>query len=199
MNNRPQGRTRPADKNGDLSQVPLQDVLENRAEEYLRMCWETSAQEERHAVATKLYAACRRLSAAVRGRDAAAAVLEIASNLMACEEIAILQLKANSKEVSFLDSAGLSENQRRSLQSNAARISSEIDRGRVYMVGENEAGDQFLSSLGIQAFVPLWQNRRTKGAIVFFHLLPQRNGFEPGDRELLDLLSVYAGPCLFNA
>jgi hypothetical protein len=199
MDNKGQGRTTPVDKNSDLSQVPLEDVLESRAEEYLQICWEIPTENEKHAVATKLYAACRRLSAAVRERDAAAAVLEIASNLMACEEMAILQMKTNSKELSFIDSVGLSEKQRLSLQGSAARISAEIDRGRVYMAGENGSGDEMLRSLGIQAFVPLWQNRKTKGAIVFFNLLPQRNGFGPGDRELLDLFSVYAGPCLFNA
>jgi hypothetical protein len=193
-----QGRTTPADKNSDLSQVPLEDVLESRAEEYLQLCWEIPTESEKHAVATKLYAACRRLSAAVKEKDAATAVLEIASNLMACEEMAILQMKTNSKELSFIDSVGLSEKQRGSLKGSAGRISAEIDRGRVYMAGENEKGDELLASLGIQAFVPLWQNRKTKGAIVFFNLLPQRNGFEPGDRELLDLFSVYAGPCLFN-
>lgn len=199
MEYRGQGRTTPADKNSDLSQVPLEEVLESRAEEYLQLCWTTPTEDQKHAAATKLYAACRRLSAAVREGDAATALLEIASNLMACEEMAILQMKTNSKELTFLDSVGLSEKQRQSLQASAAQISAEIDRGRVYMAGEKDGEAGLLPSLGIQAFVPLWQNRRTKGAIVFFHLLPQRNGFEPGDRELLDLFSVYAGPCLFNA
>jgi hypothetical protein len=36
----------------------------------------------------------------------------------------------------------------------------------------------------------------TKGAIVFFDLLPQRMGLDGADRELLKLLSDYAGRCL---
>jgi len=117
---------------------------------------------------------------------------------MACEEVAILQVTANQKELSVLDSVGLSERQRRALESHAAQIAAEIDKERVFMAGEKGLDDTLFASLGIQAFVPLRQNRKAQGAIVLFNLLPQRNGFQPGDRELLDLFGAYAGPCLFT-
>jgi hypothetical protein len=53
-----------------------------------------------------------------------------------------------------------------------------------------------LSSLGISARIPFWLDSATKGAIVFFDLLPQRNGLDAVDRELLQLLCAYTGPCL---
>lgn len=128
----------------------------------------------------------------------ASAVIEIASNLMACEEVAILQVTPNHHELSVLSSVGLSDRQRRALESHAAQLAAEIDKERVFMAREMGRDDTLFASLGIQAFVPLCQNRKAQGAIVFFNLLPQRNSFQPGDRELLDLFWAYAGPCLFT-
>jgi len=178
--------------------APLEEVLDNRSREYLELCDTVPLSDERHTVYMALYAACRRLSNAVKQRDAASAVIEIASNLMACEEVAILQVTANPKELSVLDSVGLSERQRRALESHAAQMAAEIGKGRVFMAGEKAQGHTLFASLGIKAFVPLCQNRKAQGAIVFLNSLPQRNGFQPGDRELLDLFWAYAGPCLFT-
>ena len=54
MGNKGQGRTTLADKNSDLSQVPLEDVLESRAEEYLQTCWGIPTENEKHAVGVML-------------------------------------------------------------------------------------------------------------------------------------------------
>jgi hypothetical protein len=64
------------------------------------------------------------------------------------------------------------------------------------MSGDGEEPDPFLSSLGITAFVPFSLDLTTKGGIVLFDLLPQRESLDSSDRELLKLLGAYAGPCL---
>jgi hypothetical protein len=195
---KPQGRPEPAGQQATPAMAPLEELLDSRSREYLELCSTVPVSDERHTVYMRLYAACRRLSNAVKQRDATSAVFEIASNLMACEEVAILQVTANHNESSMLDSVGLSERQRRALESHAAQMAAETDKQRVFMAGEKGRDDTLFASLGIQAFVPLCQNRRVQGAIIFFNLLPQRNGFQPGDRELLDLFWAYAGPCLFT-
>ena len=197
MKRKPLGRPEPAGQQAP-AMAPLEEVLDSLSREYLELCSNVPVSDERHTVYMRLYAACRRLSNAVKQRDAAAAVIEIASNLMACEEVAILQVTANHKELSVLDSVGLSDRQHRALESHAAQMAAEIGKERVFMAGEDGRNGTLFASLGIQAFVPLCQNRKAQGAIVFFNLLPHRNGFQPGDRELLDLFWAYAGPCLFT-
>jgi hypothetical protein len=171
---KPQGRPEPAGQQATPAMAPLEELLDSRSREYLELCSTVPVSDERHTVYMRLYAACRRLSNAVKQRDATSAVFEIASNLMACEEVAILQVTANHNESSMLDSVGLSERQRRALESHAAQMAAETDKQRVFMAGEKGRDDTLFASLGIQAFVPLCQNRRVQGAIIFFNTTPAK-------------------------
>jgi hypothetical protein len=185
----------PAEKVSRRMRASLAHQIELRSDDYLQYCVNTLPSENRHTIWSRLYAACRRLSQAVREDSVADAVVEIASNFMACEEIAIVKC---SPEISFLATVGISFEQRRSLISNSGRISEELSRRNVRIVDPKVEGDKFLASLGITALVSLTHDHAIKGAIVFFGLLPQHSGFESGDRELLGLFSIYLGPCLFG-
>jgi hypothetical protein len=181
----------------------LADQLETRSREYLKHCSKTVPSEERHTVWSRLYAATHRLRNAVLtgGGDHAAvaeAVLEIGSNLLGCEEIAVFKLEADAKIVSILTSVGITAAHRQALNTHAAKLTAEINRGRVRIVDRRVLGDEFLASIGITALVPLSQGHASQGAIAFFNLLPQRKGYDSGDRELLGLLSIYVGPSLFG-
>jgi len=172
--------------------------LEARSDNYLQQCLKTLPDGDRHTIWSRLYATSQRLKQALDENGVADAVLEIGSNLLGCEEIAVVELHANGAPVSILASVGIVEAQRSALLNHAAKISSEIAEGRVRIVDKRLAADEFLARLGITALVPLSQGPTVKGAIVMFNLLPQRSGFESGDRELLGLLSVYVGPGLFG-
>jgi hypothetical protein len=54
------------------------------------------------------------------------------------------------------------------------------------------------SELGITAFVPVWHDNTRKGAIVFYRFLSPQIDLDLADRELLRLLSMFAGPSLFG-
>jgi len=176
----------------------LAEQLQTRSRDYLRRCHETLPSAERHTIWTRLYAASERLSMAVRENNIAEAVIEIGSNLLGCEEMAIVQLHADTKLMTFLAAVGISVRQRQALQSQFSRVAAEINRNQVRLVDKRIAGDEFLAGIGVRALVPLTQGQSAAGAIVFFNLLPQRKSFESGDRELLGLLSVYVGPSLFG-
>ncbi len=176
----------------------LADQIEARSGDYLQHCLKTIPSAERHSIWSRLYAASQSLSQAVRENRVAEIVLEIGSNLLGCEEIAILELHADNGPISFLSSVGVTATDRHAVHTHAERLSAEIDRGQVRIVDKRVPADEFLADLGITALVPLSQGHNTKGAIVFFNLLPQRKGLDSGDRELLGLLSVYVGPSLFG-
>ena len=181
----------------------LVQQLEARAREYLNHCAKTIPSTERNTIWSRLYAAAHRLrNAVVTGGGTYAAVadavLEIGSNLLGCEEIAVLRLESSGKFISIVSSVGITPAQRRALKTHIEAISKEINKGQVRILNKRMPGDQFLTSLGITALVPLSQGHALEGAIVFFNLLPQRTGFDSGDRELLGLLSVYVRPSHFG-
>jgi hypothetical protein len=190
-------RGQTAVKGESVATAALAEQLETRARDYMRRCHETVPSVERHTIWSRLYAASERLSMAVRDGDVADAVIEIGSNLLGCEEIVVVELHAETKLMSFLDSVGVSATQRHALSSKFHQIAAEIKRGQARIVDKRVAGDEFLASIGVSALAPLSQGQKT-GAIVFFNLLPQRKSFDSGDRELLGLLSVYVGPSLFG-
>ncbi len=178
----------------------LAELLDARSRQYLDHCLKTSPAAERHTIWSRLYAVTQRLRLAVLagGQDSIAdAVIEIGSNMMGCEEMAVLQLDTEFGDLSILTSVGLTVVQRQTLKSQAKKMSAEINRGQVRIVDHRVPGDDFLASIGVTALVPLTQAQSTEGAIVFFSLLPQRKGFDSRDRELLGLLAAY-GPSLFG-
>src|SRR5271169_2413653 len=88
----------------------LAELLDARSHEYLQRCLETSTSAERHTVWSRLYTVAQRLKLAVLagGQDSVAdAVLEIGSNLLACEEMAVLELNREYNSISVVTFVGL--------------------------------------------------------------------------------------------
>jgi hypothetical protein len=173
----------------------LVQALDDCATGCLHGCLEATRGQQEHSVWMKLFAASQRLKLAVHEQNVAEAILEIGSNLMACEEMAVLELQGAS--LSFLASCGIDETQKQALIAKSGKIVAEIERRQVTVM---DGGENWLwTELGISAFVPVWHGHQPRAAIVLYRFLPQRNGFDEGDRELLQLFSIYSGPCLFNA
>lgn len=126
------------------------------------------------------------------------ALLEIGSNLIGCEQMAILEIQKNSV-LSLLASFGLAESQLQALVSNTERIATEIKNGQITIIGADSARNELWSELGVTAFVPVWYRGKPRGAIAFFKLLPQRDHFDVSDRNLLQMLSIFSGPSLFKS
>jgi hypothetical protein len=181
---------------GETDLARLEEHLHDLSKQYLQRCTETSPRDQKHAAMAKLYAGAKRLHQAVLEGAVAEAIVEIGSNLMGCEQMALIVARGKRNRIAFIGYVGLNQEQLTSIQMNAKAVLEEASTDIVYIARDGEKPDPLLSSLGITAFVPFWLDYMTKGAIVFFDLLPQRNGLDSTDRELLTLLSAYAGPCL---
>jgi len=174
----------------------LEQDLEDLSAQYLQQFGEASLDDGNIVTLSKLYAGAKRLHEAVKEGAVADAIVEIGANLIGCEQMAVILARGERDKVAFIGSAGLNRRQLDSMHMNARAIIEEAGMGAVYMASGGEEPDPFLSSLGIVAFVPFPLDYATKGGIVLFDLLPQRDGLDSSDRELLKLLGAYAGPCL---
>jgi hypothetical protein len=174
----------------------LEQLLQDLSNQYLQRCVETPPRDPEYASMAKLYAGTKRLHQAVEEGAVAEAIAEIGSNLMGCEQMALMVTQGKGNKITLIGSVGLSPKQLSSMRINASAIMEEAPADTIYMKSDGEKPSPLLSSLGITAFVPFWLDHTTRGAIVFFDLLPQRNGLDSTDRELLRLLGAYVGPCL---
>jgi len=138
------------------------------------------------------------LRAALRVGDVVKALVEICSDLMGCEQLAIIEVKPDRKSVVFLGQVGMTAEMCATVRNNIGSICSVIERGRVYLDGDQARESECLRSLGIAALVPLCKDHHTKASLIMFGLLPQRAGLNSEDREVLKVLEAYAGQCLFG-
>lgn len=175
----------------------LVQSLERCAAAYLNCCLHNVYADYPDLMWVRLYSAAERLKQAVRQNNVAPAILEIGSDLMGCGEMAILELQADST-LALLASSGITPEREQALATKAAAVASAIEARQISIANADTAYDQLWLELGATAFVPVWHENKARGAIIFYRLLPQRNDLDLADRELLRLLSMFAGPALFN-
>lgn len=182
----------------NISQASLADLERNLgslSSQYMRRSVELPLNHEKQTVWARLYSAANTLHQAVREGIVENAIFEIGSNLIGCEQIALLVMPKKRSQVDFIGSAEFDPKRLDTLRQNAKRIIEEAPTDSIF-IETTDKDRSFLSSLGISARIPFLLDSATKGAIVFFDLLPQRKGLDAVDRELLQLLCDYTGPCL---
>lgn len=191
-------KVEPMGKLVSTPQASLADLERNLGSlslQYMRQTIECPLNHEKQTVLARLYSAANTLHQAVMNGIVENAIFEISSNLIGCEQVALLVMSRQRGRVDFISSVEFNPTRLETLRRNAKRIIEEAPADSIVI--ETAGKDQsFLSSLGISARIPFWLDGVTKGAIVFFDLLPQRNGLDAGDHELLKLLSAYTGHCL---
>jgi hypothetical protein len=170
---------------------PVVDAIEAASADFLKLSLERPSDL---SVWTKLYAASQAMLSAVRDDKVIGTLVEICSNLLGCEQLAIVEIERATAAVHFLGEEGLSASDRAALTQNARVVESKIHQDGVTIA--EEVGDLVLVSMGISTLVALWTDQKSSCALVLFQLLPQRSGFDDEDREVLTLLSIYAGPCV---
>jgi transcriptional regulator with GAF, ATPase, and Fis domain len=164
-----------------------------------------SVQFHRHAVEfsddlsvwTKLYTVSQTMLSAIHENKILSAVGEVCSNLLGCEEVAIVDVSRANGRVRFLAAEGISSTTRRGVAASGKALDSQIQSGNLWIVSDND--DQRsaeLEHLGVSALVPLWSDEESSGAILLFKLLPQRTGFDTEDRRVLQFLSTRIGECM---
>jgi hypothetical protein len=176
----------------------LEPSVHGRWVSYMQSCSTKLCADERLAVYAKLYAAMERLNESVRESCVAEAILEIGSNLMACEQMAVVVLHQDGGADSILRSVGLTRQRLQTLRQKTRLAIAEIPENEIYLSGLSPFPCPTSSSIGITACAPVSQTKNRKGAIAFYDFLPQRDALNAGDHALVKLLSIYAGPCLFE-
>jgi hypothetical protein len=178
--------------------IALVQALERCAAAYRDRCVNHLYEERPNPMWVRLYAASERLRQALCQNNVARTILDIGSDLMGCNDMAILELHGDST-LSLLAGSGMTAVRQQALTENAGAIADAIEAFKISIVNADMAYNQLWSQLGSTAFVPVWHESRPRGGIIFYRLLPQRNDLDLADRELLRLLSMFAGPSLFNA
>ncbi len=177
--------------------IALVQALERCAAAYRNRCLNDSCGEHPNQMWVRLYSAAERLKQAVCRNNAAQTILEIGSDLMGCADIAILELHGDST-LSLLSGSGMNARREQELSTNAGAFASAIEKRQISIVNTDTPYNELWSELGIAAFVPMWHDNTPRGAIIFYRFLSAQSDLDLADRELLRLLSLFAGPALFG-
>jgi RNA binding exosome subunit len=152
--------------------------------------------EQQNTNLANLYVASYQLHGTLDRERVLGAIKEVVINLIGSEELAIWEMHGDS--LRLLDSFGIDQNK-------WSRITLSTEAGLIGLVAETAqryvAGEADLAGSGSQehltACIPLKLDDNVVGVIGIFRLLPQKNGFEPIDLELFDLLASHAATALY--
>jgi len=97
-----------------------------------------------------------------------------------------------------LAGSGMNAGREQGLSANAGGIASAIEKRQISIVNTDTPFNALWSELGIAALVPMWHENTPRGAIIFYRFLSPQSDLDLADRELLRLLSMFAGPSLFG-
>lgn len=175
------------------SSSSVTEILEKCSADYLKRSEEATPGL---SGSTKLYAASQVLLAATQEKRVVPALVEICSNLLACEELAIVEVKRHTRDIQFLGEENLFSDQRTILTGNPETVEKWITPGNPFFPRHVRTEASVQLPLSVSAVIPLWRNEHSSAAIVLLRLLPQRTEFDKEDRKVLQFLSLYAGPCL---
>ncbi len=176
--------------------IALVLALERCSAAYRNRCLTNLCGERPDAMWVRLYAASEKLKHAVNQKTVVPAILEIGSSFLGCNDTTILELHGDSN-LSLRAGSGATAGRIPALAANAEAIASAIKAAKISIVNTDTPYNQLWTELGITAFIPVWHEDRPRGAILFYSFLPERGDLDLADRELLRLLSMFAGPSLF--
>lgn len=147
--------------------------------------------ERQHFLLERLNAASARLLQSIEAGDVYEAIGEIIGNLLGSEEVAVFRHHAPDQSFSLVWSVGVAKETIQQFSLGAGLM------GRA----AHESASQFPSrrpgiallphEANLTACIPLKLDREVIGVIVIFGLLPQKNGLEWADFELLKYLETY--------
>jgi hypothetical protein len=177
----------------------LPELLKERSEIYLRSSLQKSPETEDFEGWPLLYAAIERLKKGIESDDLLDAVTEICSNLLACEELAIVEVSSATQKVEILRCTGITEEEITALKKNGPALAEAIRQGRIISRNASPAQPGKSQSLQYHTLVPISYGNEEFAAILLFRLLPQKIEFDSEDIQVLELLSVFVGPCLYHA
>ena len=147
--------------------------------------------ERNHFLLKRLYAASAGIINAVEEGDVHAAIGEILGNLIGSEEVAIFHYHKSDRRFACAWSAGLSDELLGQLKHGTTMMRRTVDEGMTQFRDLQINSRLEPCEENLTASVVLKSSRQVVGVILIFGLLPQKNGLEWADYELLKFLETY--------
>jgi GAF domain-containing protein len=146
--------------------------------------------EEQNTKLANLYVASYQLNGTLDRGRVLASIQEIIINLIGCEELGIWELDENANALTLAGSFGIDDASWTSVPLGSGTVGSAAATGERFIADGSNDHD-------LVACIPLKLDERVVGAIGIFSLLQQKEGLEPLDFELFDLLASHAASALF--
>ncbi len=146
--------------------------------------------EEQNTKLANLYVASYQLNGTLDRARVIASIEEIIINLIGCEELGIWELDESTNALLLAGSFGIDAADWRSVPLGSGLVGAAASTGEPFIAEQIPATD-------LVACIPLKLDERVVGAIAIFSLLQQKQGLEPLDYELFDLLASHAASALF--
>jgi|SRR5689334_2203 hypothetical protein len=147
--------------------------------------------ERQHFLLERLNAASARLLQAVEQNQVFEAIGEIIGNLIGSEEVAIFRHYAADQAFSLMWSIGIEKETLQQFALGAGLIGRAAHDGTSQFQNRRPGTPLLLHESNLTACIPLKLDREVIGVIVILGLLPQKNGLEWADFELLKFLETY--------
>jgi hypothetical protein len=147
----------------------------------------------RSAEAASLYIAVHRLHSTLDRGQVLQALEEILASLIGCEEVAVYERRGASMLMPVV-TVGLPPGAASPMREPTDVVEHVLCTGELW-IGDGSGAS--LLGRAITACIPLKVDGEITGMIVLFRLLAHKAALEPGDIELLEVLSQHAGTALY--
>jgi chemotaxis protein CheD len=121
---------------------------------------------------------------------------EIVSQLLGCEEYALLAVEDSGGRLLPVSAMGLAPERLEALLAPQGIVAQVARHGVPYVLGRTSSVGAAPHEAGMTACIPILSGRQVRGVLVLFRLLPQKRGLSDEDLELLDLLRVHGAAAL---
>ena len=148
--------------------------------------------ERNHFLLERLNAASARLIQSLEPGDVHEAIAEIIANLIGSEEIAIFDYCPSRQNFSLAWSRGVAASALQPFAAGAGMFGRAVQQGASQFQERQPETALLPFEKNLTACVMLKSSREIVGVIAIFGLLPQKNGLEWADYELLKFLETYA-------
>lgn len=147
--------------------------------------------ERNHFLLERLYAASAGLIQALSEGNVHVAIGEILGNLIGCEEAAIFHYSQANRRFAPAWSVGISDEVLQQFSNGTGMMWRTVGEGVTQFRDRQNESHLQPCEQNLTASVVLKSSREVVGAILVFGLLPQKNGFEWVDYQLLKFLETY--------
>jgi GAF domain-containing protein len=176
----------------------LHELLSEIQEESRRASARYVEVEQQNTNLANLYVASYQLHGTLDRQRVLDSIQEIVINLIGSEELAIWELNTEREELTLAASFGIDSSTWGAvpLDSESGVIGLSAVTGERFVAGQSPIVPTGREK-GLTACIPLKLDDRVVGAIGIFSLLAQKEGLEPVDFELFDLLASHAATALY--